>query len=414
MTDHQPAGDWNRVRAELGVTGPFVALVLLLSLFRYVHTLGKLMLDSPFIDFAHYYTYTTTVALGLNPFDPSAVALVDGLLAIRRAGAPPNYPPPFYLLMRPWTTMSFHTAAVVWLLLNQLFLLGSLVCCWRRLASAPAIRIAMLAFVILNYQPLIEDLALGQINTALLFLAALAWWGLQERRPWVAAFAAATTPLLKVQYGLLLVLLWWTGHRRVFARSLLLIALASTAGLLCLGPTHYRDYLQYLLSLTDSFYIWTENLSPRGVFLRLFGLSGAGPIIADACAAIVAIGLVIVSGRTISRSASLPPAAGDWIWGLGLIMIPLISPFTEQHHLVIVLLPLAFLILDASHQKRSWNEEAVILSSIILLASHYSLDQFPLFHRGLPSLLTSGKLLGLVMLAWVLINRIRTTRRLIP
>lgn len=412
MRDYQPAGNWNRVRAELGAAWPLVALALLLSLFRYVHTLSKLMLDSPFIDFAHYYTYATAVALGLNPFDPSAVAQVDSLLAIRRAGAPPNYPPPFYLLMRPWTTMSFHTAAVAWLLLNQLFLVGSLVCCRRRLASAPAIRIAMLAFVILNYQPLTEDVALGQVNTALLFLAALAWWGLQEGRPWVAASAAATAPLLKVQYGLLLVLLWWTGHRRVFARSLLLIALASTAGLLFLGPAHYRDYLRYLFSRTDSFYIWTENLSPLGVFLRLFGLSGAGPIIADALAAIVAIGLMILAGRTISRSASPSPAAGDWSWALGLTMIPLISPFTEQHHLVILLLPLTFLILDEAPLTNPVRDQAILLVGIVLLASAYSLDRFPLFHRGLPSLLASGKLLGLGTLTWALLRRLRGQQRI--
>jgi hypothetical protein len=407
---HQSDSAWNRVRAELGAAWPFVVLVFFLSLFRYVHTLGKLMVDSPFIDFAHYYTYATVVAQGYNPFDPSAVAHVDSLLAIRRAGAPANYPPPFYLLMRPWTFLPFRPAAVAWLLASQLFLLGSLVCCRRRLESAPAIRIAMLAFVILNYQPLIEDLTLGQINTALLFLAALAWWGLREGRPWCAAFAVTAAPLLKIQYSLLFVLLWWAGHRRVFARSLLLMALANTAGVLLLGPAHYSAYLQHLFSLPDSFYIWTENLSPRGVLLRLFGLSGVGPIIADGLAALVAVGLMILAGTAIPRSASLVPAAGDWTWALGLTMIPLISPFTEEHHLVILLLPLTFLLLDEGPLTNPVRDQTMLFLSIVLLASAYSLDRFPLFHRGLPALLASGKLLGLGTLAWALVRRLRDQR----
>jgi hypothetical protein len=393
-----------------GEVSLLIALVLSLSLARYLHTMVKLWMESPFIDFAHYYAYATVVAHGLNPFDPAAVAQMDGLLGFRRAGSPANYPPLFYLLMRPWTAISFPSAAAGWLLASHAFLLGSLLCCRRRFRSASALRIAMVTFVALNYQPLIEDLALGQVNTLLLLLATLAWWGMQTGHPWVAAMGVAIAPFVKPQYSLLLLLLWWTGHRRVLARSLLIVGLAGTAGLVFLGPAHHWAYLRHLLSLSDAFYIRAANLAPRGAFLRLFGLSAAGSIIANGLAALLAVALLILAGRNIPRSAAPPSPAGDWSWSLALVGIPLISPFAEEHHLVILLLPLALLLLDESGGMASVGEQALLMLCLVLLATPYSLDRFSIFHQGLPSLLANGKLLGVGTLAWILIRRLRTLR----
>jgi hypothetical protein len=391
-----------------------IALVLSLSLARYLHTLVKLLKESPFIDFAHYYAYATVVAHGLNPFDPAAVAQMDGLLGFRRAGSPANYPPFFYLLMRPWTALSFPSAAAGWLLASQAFLLGSMVCCCRRFRSASALRIAMVAFVALNYQPLIEDLALGQINTLLLLLATLAWWGAQAGHPWVAAMGVAIAPFIKPQYSLLLLLLWWTGHRRVLTRALLIVGLAVTAGLVFLGLAPHWEYLRYLLSLPDAFYIRTANLAPRGAFLRLFGLSAAGSVIANSLAVLVAAALLALAGRNIPRSAASAPPASDWTWSLALVGIPVISSFAEEHHLVILLLPLALLLLDESGPMAPVGDQALLIACIILLATPYSLDRFPIFHQGLPSLLANGKLLGAGTLAWILIRRLQSLRERTP
>jgi hypothetical protein len=272
----------------------------------------------------------------------------------------------------------------------------------------------MVAFVALNYQPLIEDLALGQVNTLLLLLATLAWWGVQAGHLWVAALAVAIAPFIKPQYGLLLLLLWWTGHRRVLARSLLIIGLAGTAGLVFLGPALHWEYLRHLLSLSDAFYIRTANLAPRGAFLRLFGLSDAGSLIANGLAVLVAVALVVLAGRNIPRSAAPASPAADWTWSLGLVGIPLVSPFAEEHHLVILLLPLALLLLDESGGMVPVREQALLIPCIILLATPYSLNRFLLFHEGLPSLLANGKLLGVGILAWILIRRLRAFRECAP
>ncbi len=53
------------------------------------------------------------------------------------------------------------------------------------------------------------------------------------------------------------------------------------------------------------------------------------------------------------------------------------------------------------------NHLWVLIGSILLLGARYSLDQFPEFHKGLPSLLMTGKLLGLVLLTWALVRRVK-------
>jgi hypothetical protein len=152
-----------------------LALVVLFGLFRYLHTLAVLLWEAPFIDFAHYYTYATVVRLGQNPFDPEAVARVDALLAIRRAGAAANYLPLFYVLMQPWTLMAFRPAAVAWLMASQACLFGALAVCLHRFAPPSPVGAAATLFVAFSYQPLVESLTLGQTNALLLLLVTLAW-----------------------------------------------------------------------------------------------------------------------------------------------------------------------------------------------------------------------------------------------
>ena len=49
---------------------------------------------------------------------------------------------------------------------------------------------------------------------------------------------------------------------------------------------------------------------------------------------------------------------------------------------------------------------AALIGSVLLLGSRYSLEQFPAFHHGALSLLMTGKLVGVMGLAWVLVLRL--------
>ncbi len=387
-----------------------LSLIVLFSLFRYLHDQAKILLEAPFIDFAHYYTYATVVARGHNPFDPDAVAAVDRLLGIRRAGAAANYPPFFYLLMQPWALLPFRPAAVTWFVSGQACLLGSLAFCLRRFPAASPVRLATVLFITLNYQPLIESLALGQTNLLLLFLVTLAWWGLREGSPWLTAGSIALCVHTKVQYVLLLPLVWWMGHRGAAARALLLTGLGVGAGLLLLGPAHHLGYLGYLWSPPGYLHAWTANLSPRATLIRLLGASEEGRVLANALSLTLDAALLVVLMKSTRGPHSPESPSMDWSWGLGLTIIPLLSPLTEEHHLVVLLLPLTLLLLAEANAPTGWKDSVLLVTSILLVGSRYSFEQFPAFHRGPLSLLAAGKILGVAALVWVLVRRLRAAR----
>jgi hypothetical protein len=379
-----------------------VVLVLLFSLVRYLHMLAVLLWEAPFIDFAHYYTYTIVVRLGQNPFDPAAVAQVDALLGLRRAGAAANYPPLFYVLMLPWTIIAFRPAAVTWFALSQVCVFGALALCLRRAAPSPSLGVAAGLFVAFNYQPTIEALALGQTGPLLLLLVTLAWWSARQGWLWVAAVAVALCPFIKVQFALLLPALWWTGQRCVLWRALLLVGAGVGLGLAVLGPAHHVEYLRYLATPPEYLKTWTANLSLGATLHRVISPHGDAPLLAGGLTLVVDALIVVLLARAIPHGAPPGSPAFDWAWALAVTAIPLLSPLTEEHHLVVLLFPLTLALMDGWDMEGLTPESTLLLVSVLLLASRYSLERFPIFHGGFLSLLATGKILGVVSLAWLL------------
>jgi len=85
----------------------------------------------------------------------------------------------------------------------------------------------------------------------------------------------------------------------------------------------------------------------------------------------------------------------------------LLSPLTEEHHLVVLLLPLTLLVVDRTDPPLRPRDVVMLVASILLLGSRYSFERFPAFHQGILSLLMTGKLLGVIGLTWVLASRLR-------
>ncbi len=134
-------------RRDRDATVLLVAILVLLGGFHYVHEVVKDLVESPFIDFAHYYTFGSLVAAGQNPFDPKAIAAIDAQLKIRRAMAAPNYPPSFYLLMQPWVRLPYDAAAAAWLFFRQACLLTAMATVLAWVRDASVLRLAMGSFV---------------------------------------------------------------------------------------------------------------------------------------------------------------------------------------------------------------------------------------------------------------------------
>lgn len=383
-------------------------VVVLFSLIRYLHDLVKVLALSPFIDFAHYYTRAIVVAEGYSPLDPDAIRQVDARMGLHSAGVSAMYSPWFYSVMGVWTHFPFRQAAMIWVSVNQACLWSAWLLCLRRIETATPVGIAAALFVLLNYQPLLEDLALGQSNVVLLFCVTVAWWGLRTNNAWVTAGAVVVALYIKTQYGLLLPLLWWIGYRQVFWKAVFLAAMVLGMGLLILGAPLHITWLHSLGTIPDFYNSWSLNFSVKATLFRFFG-----DYVADYRAFVEVLSLAISAGilllciRAIPRPLPPGPAAVDWAWGLGLVAIPLLSPLVEEHHLTVLLLPLSLLLLSSSERQMRPREWAIFVGSILLLGSRYSLEQYPAFHQGILSLLMTGKLLGVIALAWILVNCLR-------
>ena len=382
-------------------------LVIALGFARYGSEVARLAADAPFIDFAHYYTYATLVAERADPFDAAAVARADAALGLRRAGAAANYPPLFYVLMQPWVLLPFGAAALAWLVAAQVALGTSLVLALRRVPAAHPAAVAAAAMVAFNYQPLTESLALGQSNAALLLLLTLTWWAVRAAHPWMAALAAGAAVHVKPQFGLMIVLLWWVGQRAVAARAAAVAAAGGAAGLALLGVRHHADYLGYVTSMPRYLHAWTDNISPHGALHRVLD-GGLGSPAVEGLALALGVGIAVTVARALPRAVETASPAFDWAWGLGLAAILLVSPLTEEHHLVILLLPLTLLLLRADGLRASTG--AVLAVSVLLVAARYSLARAPVLHAGPAAVLLMGKIVGVAGVAYVLARCLRETR----
>ena len=381
-----------------------VAAALLVA--AYAGTVIRIAADGGFIDFAHYYAFAIHVARGGDAFDPSAPARLNEELGLRSADAPLKYPPLFYVAMRPWTWLPFRAAALAWLALGQVLLVVTAALVLRRRAAEPARLVAVLAVAALS-QPLVETLHLGQANVVVLALLALGWWGARQERPWGAALALGLAVHVKPQFGLPIAALWWIGQRAVAYRAAAVAAAGLAAGVAAVGPGAHVDWVRHALAMPASLHAWSLNVAPHAALHRLLdGGLGARAVEPLALATSLAI-LAAVAYAARGRPAPGTPAF-DWAFGLAVAAVPLVAPFSEEHHLVVLLLPLALLVLAPDASPRA---SVALAAAAVLLGARYSLERFPALHAGLPSLLLTGKTAGAGLLAWLLARRLREATR---
>jgi len=383
-----------------------LALIAALLLAAYAGTVIRIAADSGFIDFAHYYAYAIHVARGGDPFDPSATARLNEALGLRSAGAPLKYPPLFYVAMRPWTWLPFRASALAWLALGQVLLVATAALVLRQRAAEPTRLVALLAIVALS-QPLVETLYLGQTNVALLFLLALGWWGVRHERPWEAALALGLAAHIKPQFGLPIAALWWIGQRAVAYRAAAVAAVGLAIGVAAVGLPAHVDWARHALAMPAYLHAWSLNLTPHAALHRLLdgalGARAVEPLALTASLTILAVLAYAVRGRPAPGTPAF-----DWAFGLAVAAVPLVAPIAEEHHLVVLLLPLALLVLAPDASPRA---SAALVVAAVLLGARDSLERFPALQAGVPSLLLTGKTAGVGLLAWLLAHRLRETTR---
>jgi GT2 family glycosyltransferase len=382
--------------------GTALALTAALLVAVYAGGVARIAADSPFIDFAHYYSFAIHVARGGDLFDPSATARLSDALAVRAAGAPLKYPPLFYVAMRPWTWLPFHAASLAWLALGQALLLVTAALLLRRRAAEPALVVGLLALVAL-WQPLVETLALGQTNVILLALLTLGWWGARDARPWLAGAALGLAVHVKPQFGLPIVALWWIGQRGIAYRAAAVAAGGLAVSLAAVGPGAHIEWARHVLAMPAYLHAWSLNITPHAALHRLLD-GGLGPRAVEPIALVASAGMLAAVTMALRGRPAPGTPAFDAAFGLAVATVPLVAPIAEEHHLTVLLLPAALLLLAPDVTSRT---SLALIAAALLIGARYSLERAPALHAGPASLLMTGKIAGVALLAWLLARRLR-------
>jgi hypothetical protein len=257
------------------------------------------------------------------------------------------YPPPFILLVLPFTILPPATAAWTWIALSLLaFGLGVVL-------LPVSTRVRWLVVLAAGIQwPFIYAIKLGQVGPLLFLCFAIGWRWLDRPIHLGAAVAAGT--LIKIQPGLLVVWEALSGRWRAVGATVVIGVVVAALTTFVTGFGAWLDFLDLVRRVSDP--ITTEkNFTPGAIAYQLGldrGVASAIQVVATA-----AVLLVVVV------SALRAPADVGFL--VGVVASQLVSPILWDHYVMLILLPMAWL-LERGHW---WVLLGPVITSIPLLGT---------------------------------------------
>jgi alpha-1,2-mannosyltransferase len=236
-----------------------------------------------------------------------------------------QYPPPFLLLVTPFSLLGPAKGFAVWV--------GLLTACWAvgvaLLPVRPGIRWLVLLFSGIGW-PLIYSLRIGQVTPLLFLILVCAWRAIDRPVPFGVTVALGS--LMKLQPGLFAV---WLLVRRQWA-ALIVSIVSTTLAVVIAGALGLGDWIG-LLTLLRSLTVAVAVPANLAVGATTFFL-GVGPEVAgtiQAANTIVILVAVVVAGKVFRRDVSFLTT---------LVCTQLISPIIWSHYALLLLIPVAWLL----------------------------------------------------------------------
>jgi hypothetical protein len=247
----------------------------------------------------------------------------------------------------------------------------------------------------------------------LLLLVTLGWWGSRTDHRWLAGGALGLAVHVKPQYGLVVPLVWLAGEGAVAARAIVVGAAGTALGIAVLGVSPYVEWVKrVILDPGEARRVFPWNISIRAVLERALGAFGAGTAVVEVLVLVIDVAILALVIRALRRASAARGVARDWAWALAATTVLLVTPMMEEHHLVLMLFPLAVLLLARdAWPPRSALDSVLLVTGVVLLATRYSLVDFPRFQSGLPALALGAKVLGAGLIGAALVRRLATEPR---
>lgn len=302
-------------------------------------------------DFIQEYLMAKAILADVNPYLPlpHLAAILMGENNYKYLNHPTPHPPFMGLVSLPLGSLDYKTATIVWLILQLLCLLASLMLLLRWWDRSITARWILILFVLmLGWPPITKDLWLGQINSSLLLLTVGAWLALRSDKNILGGAMLGGLVALKLTAWPIVIFL---GLRRIWSGVISAGAVVLIANLLATATIGYdcvKDYYLKVSPLVASIYrVQDINFSLWTVGERLF--SGIGfnvwspplwspplwdsPTLARACTFVVPV-VFLLYGLWLASKAQDRDVAFGLLIGGGI----LVSPIVWSHNMILALI----------------------------------------------------------------------------
>lgn len=385
----------------------FAVIVLLFSFLNYAHDALKMSLDSYFSDFGNFYYFSSLMANNCNIYqlDLEKVEQLSKDGGFRQEFFEEAVHTPFaHFVLLPFTLLKQRLAALLWFLLdNILFLIsiGLLIILIkdRFVLDIPTLTVLFITF---TFQPLREALCMGNFYITILFFLVSSLWCLKKDEPVLAGILLAFAAMLKLQFGLLLLFFLWKRKYSVFLSALVTIIVFNIFMIISTGPNLHLSYLEKLrtILIRGKFTAADNNFSIDAFLCRLFNVTRND----------VKFNLMFIGTKTfvffmclftayITKEKRKSTDPIFWLeYALIIVLISIISPVVHEPYYVLLYIPIILFWYKMEIFEPKQKIWIFFILSYLLIGLGYSLIRFPIFQKGILSLLYNGKLYGVVIL----------------
>ena len=407
--------DYSRQR----VTQSFIFLLILFSVVNYLFNGFYTGIRYQGGDFLNYYLNAKLLAADVNIHDDEIrEAAIDRIESQTRGLSAkkhhqPDYPVFWYLLMVPLTVVRWEIAFTFWVLLNQIFLAGSIYFLFKYFGfKLNSIAGAIAIFIMLNQWPLWYSMMEGQVNVFLLFLITGGLWAFKNDRDWLAGVLFGLAVGIKIVPGFLLFYFLWRGHWKVviwggagFFATMVVSAIGAGTGITVSyfltqlpkyggvpRPENFNQsingFVSRVLTVSDTTDGWINNPAAANLLSTILVL------------AVFAATLYFVRGRRLKCSPK-------WDLGFGIFVMSMLmmSSWTLEHHFVLLYIVWLWVMRSLLTGGEFSKTEIIALAAAFIIIAFNLPYQTPKFNSGVFILIKSIKFYALSVIWYILMKQ---------
>ncbi len=404
------------------------ALVLGLSLCRFVYDGVFRALVGPQHDFAVYYAAGKAVRLGENPYEPAVLRRVLNRPEIAQHGlAYGLYPPFLAVCVEPLSFLSFDAAAAVWFALNHLWIVLCVALAPLAFREFPRAGVwVVAAWLMMNLWPVAFTLDVGNANLLVLAVLMAGFIAHAGARPWAAGAWIAAAAMLKLHPIVFAPYALRTRRYKLLVAILLGCGIITAASLAAAGPAAQRSWLRGLAAFAgvgsaersdvlpaDDSIVHPANQSIAAFWDRLLTRNEHTQAWADrprlarwlnaaSCLALWLVGLAACRAGGDADARRLE-------FGLWVAFAVVASPQSWEHHYALLFIPYCAAAFHLARADRGWPWLAALAASYALVAMEYEYH-YSAFSHGPFIPIMSIKLCAGVLLFGLLCARLFAAR----